>query len=92
MLTLVAALAPTFGLLVAARGLAGAALAGVMAVAMGHVAEEIHPRGPAVAMGHVAEEIHPRGLVGATGLDVAGNSLGGVSGRLVTSGAADLGG
>lgn len=75
-LTMVAAAAPTFGLLVAARGLAGAALAGVVAV----------------AMGHVAAEVHPSGLAGAMGLYVAGNSLGGVSGRLVTSAAADLGG
>ncbi len=75
-LTIVAAVAPTFGLLVAARGLAGAALAGVVAV----------------AMGHVAAEVHPSGLAGAMGLYVAGNTLGGVSGRLVTSAAADLGG
>ncbi len=73
-LSLLAAVAPTFGLLVAARGLTGAALAGVVAV----------------AMGHVAAEVHPSGLAGAMGLYVAGNSLGGVSGRLVTSGATDL--
>ncbi len=75
-LTFLASAAPTFALLVAARGLAGAALAGVVAV----------------AMGHVAAEVHPSGLAGAMGLYVAGNTLGGVSGRLVTSTAADLGG
>ncbi len=41
-------------------------------------------------MGHVAAEVHPSGLAGAMGLYVAGNSLGGVSGRLVTSGVTDL--
>lgn len=43
----------------------------------------------AVAMGHVAAEVHPSGLAGAMGLYVAGNSLGGVAGRLVTAGVAD---
>ena len=72
--TLLAAAAPTYAVLVALRGLTGAALAGVIAV----------------AMGHVAAEVHPSGLAGAMGLYVAGNTLGGVSGRLVTSGVADL--
>ncbi len=75
-LTLLAAAAPSFATLVALRGLTGAALAGVVAV----------------AMGHVAAEVHPSGLAGAMGLYVAGNTLGGVSGRLVASAAADLGG
>ena len=74
LLTLLAAAAPTFPLLVVLRGLGGAALACAVAVAMGHVAAEVHPRGLAAAMG----------------LYVAGNSLGGVGGRLVTAGLADL--
>ena len=74
LLTFLAALAPTFPLLVALRGLGGAALACAVAVAMGHVAAEVHPRGLAAAMG----------------LYVAGNSLGGVGGRLVTAGLTDL--
>jgi YNFM family putative membrane transporter len=74
LLTLLAAVAPTFPLLVVLRGLGGAALACAVAVAMGHVAAEVHPRGLAAAMG----------------LYVAGNSLGGVGGRLVTAGLTDL--
>lgn len=73
-LTGLVALAPTYPLLVGLRGLTGAALAGVVAV----------------AMGHVAAEVHPSGLAGAMGLYVAGNSVGGVSGRLVTAASADL--
>ena len=74
MLTLLAAAAPTYAVLVVLRALTGAALAGVVAV----------------AMGHVAAEVHPSGLAGAMGLYVAGNTLGGVSGRLVTAASADL--
>ena len=74
LLTLAAAAAPSFPVLVALRGVSGAALACAIAVAMGHVAAEVHPRGLAAAMG----------------LYVAGNSLGAVGGRLVTSGLGDL--
>lgn len=75
-LTVVAALAPGFALLVVLRVLTGVALAAVVGV----------------AMGHVGAEVHPSGLASAMGLYVAGNSLGGVSGRLVTSGVSDLAG
>jgi YNFM family putative membrane transporter len=74
LLTALAAVAPTFGVLVGLRVLAGAALAGVVAV----------------AMGHVGSEMHPAGLGSAMGLYVAGNSLGGVSGRLLGAAVADL--
>jgi YNFM family putative membrane transporter len=74
LLSALAAAAPTFGLLVTARALSGAALAGAVAVAMGHVGSEMHPSGVGSAMG----------------LYVAGNSLGGVSGRLLTAAVADL--
>ena len=53
--------APTFGDRSALRALAGAVLAGVVAV----------------AMGHVGSEVAPERLGSAMGLDVAGNSLGG---------------
>jgi YNFM family putative membrane transporter len=69
LLTLLGPLAPTFGVLLGLRALTGAALAAVVGVAMGHVAAEVHPRGLATAMG----------------VYVAGNSLGGVSGRLLAS-------
>ena len=76
LLTALAAVAPTYDVLLGLRLLAGVALAGVVAV----------------AMGHVAAEVHPRGLGAAMGLYVAGNSLGGVGGRLVTSTVVDLAG
>lgn len=74
-LALACSVAPTLGVLVTLRGLLGLVLAGVVAV----------------AMGHVGAEVHPSGIGGAMGLYVAGNSLGGVGGRLVTAGVADLG-
>ncbi|WP_069814677.1 MFS transporter [Streptomyces sp. TP-A0874] len=60
--------APALGWLVALRALQGLALAGV----------------PASAMAYLAEEVRTRALVGAVGLFVAGNSIGGMSGRVLT--------
>ncbi|MEW2632151.1 MFS transporter [Streptomyces sp. NPDC048389] len=60
--------APNVESLVALRAVQGAALAGV----------------PASAMAFLAEEVRPKALVGAIGLFVAGNSIGGMSGRIVT--------
>ncbi|MFJ4468779.1 MFS transporter [Streptomyces sp. NPDC089424] len=54
--------------LVALRAVQGAALAGV----------------PAVATAYLAEEVRPKALVTAIGLFVAGNSVGGMSGRVIT--------
>ncbi|RLV56554.1 MFS transporter [Aeromicrobium phragmitis] len=65
---------PTFELLIVARGILGLALAGLVGV----------------AMGHVGAEVHPAGLGQAMGLYVAGNSIGGVFGRLVTSGVSEF--
>lgn len=73
LLTGLAAVAPSFGTLVLLRGLTGVVLAGVVAV----------------AMGHVGAEVEPRGLGSAMGLYVAGNSLGGVGGRVLASLVAD---
>ncbi|WP_189892879.1 MFS transporter [Streptomyces xantholiticus] len=61
-------LAPNVESLVALRALQGAALAGL----------------PASAMAFLAEEVRPKALVGAIGLFVAGNSIGGMSGRIVS--------
>ncbi|MEU7565226.1 MFS transporter [Streptomyces fradiae] len=66
--------APSLEWLVALRAVQGAALAGV----------------PASAMAYLAEEVRPRALVAAIGLFVAGNSIGGMSGRIVTGWAAQL--
>ncbi|ROR92018.1 YNFM family putative membrane transporter [Nocardioides aurantiacus] len=75
LLTALVAVAPGFASLVVLRVLTGLALALVVGV----------------AMGHVGSEVHPAGLGSAMGLYVAGNSLGGVLGRLVTAGVSDLG-
>ncbi|MET9954619.1 MFS transporter [Streptomyces sp. NPDC006339] len=61
-------LAPNLESLVALRAVQGAALAGV----------------PASAMAFLAEEVRPKALIAAIGLFVAGNSIGGMSGRIVT--------
>ncbi|MER5522206.1 MFS transporter [Streptomyces sp. NPDC002763] len=60
--------APSLGVLVVLRGIQGAALAGL----------------PASAQAYLAEEVRPRALVTAIGLFVAGNSVGGMSGRVIT--------
>ncbi len=66
--------APSLEWLVVLRAVQGAALAGV----------------PASAMAYLAEEVRPKALVAAIGLFVAGNSIGGMSGRIVTGWAAQL--
>ncbi len=70
------ALAPNWQTLLALRGLQGIALAGLPAVAMAYLREEVH------------EDSHAR----ASGLYVAGTAVGGMTGRLVAGGLADLGG
>ncbi|MFI9824657.1 MFS transporter [Streptomyces sp. NPDC052013] len=65
---LVVPFAPSLGWLVALRALQGAALAGL----------------PASATAYLAEEVRPKALVTAIGLFVAGNSVGGMSGRVIT--------
>ncbi len=66
--------APSLEWLVVLRAVQGAALAGV----------------PASAMAYLAEEVRPKALVAAIGLFVAGNSIGGMSGRIVTGWASQL--
>ncbi|MEU0389656.1 MFS transporter [Streptomyces chartreusis] len=60
--------APSLGVLVVLRALQGAALAGL----------------PASATAYLAEEVSSKALVTAIGLFVAGNSVGGMSGRVIT--------
>ncbi|MFC4492761.1 MFS transporter [Streptomyces ovatisporus] len=67
-LALAVPFAPDLGTLIALRTLQGAAVAGV----------------PASAMAFLADEVRGKYLVGATGLFVAGNSVGGMSGRVLT--------
>ncbi len=47
---------------------------------------------PAVAVAYLAEEIHPEYLARVTGMHIAGNTVGGMSGRLVAGAVADVGG
>ncbi|WP_314411069.1 MFS transporter [Streptomyces kroppenstedtii] len=60
--------APSVGWLIALRAVQGAALAGL----------------PASATAYLAEEVRPKALITAIGLFVAGNSVGGMSGRIIT--------
>jgi YNFM family putative membrane transporter len=60
--------APNLTTLVALRAVQGVALAGL----------------PATAMAYLAEEIHPKAVASAIGIYVAGNSIGGMSGRILT--------
>ncbi|HMM33963.1 MAG TPA: MFS transporter [Thermoanaerobaculia bacterium] len=66
-LALAVPFAPSFPLLVAVRGLQGLALAGV----------------PAVAMAYLSEEVAPRRSGAAMGLFIAGNAVGGMVGRIL---------
>lgn len=70
------AFAPNWPTLLALRGIQGVAMAGLPAVAMAYLREEVH------------ESRHAR----ASGLYVAGTAVGGMTGRLVAGGLADLGG
>ena len=68
LLTIACAFAPNWTTLLVIRALTGVALAGV----------------PAIAMAYLAEEVHPRDLGGAMGLYIAGNAYGGMAGRVLT--------
>lgn len=67
-------LAPTWPLLLALRALQGLALAGL----------------PAVAMAYLSEEVVAGAQARAAGVYIAGTALGGMSGRLATSALTDL--
>lgn len=74
LLTLVTAIIPSWHGLLLARALFGVTLAGL----------------PAVAMAYLGEEMHPAALDRAMGLYVAGAAMGGMAGRLVTGVAVDF--
>ncbi|MTD13077.1 MFS transporter [Nakamurella sp. YIM 132087] len=67
-------LSPTFPVLLIGRALQGIALAGV----------------PAVAMAYLAEEVHGTTLGAAMGRYIAGNTIGGLLGRLIPGSVLDL--
>ena len=73
-LTVACSLAPNWTTLLVLRTLTGVALAGV----------------PAVAMAYLAEEVHPSDLGAAMGLYIAGNAYGGMIGRVLTGVLVDL--
>ncbi len=73
-LTLAAAIVPGWSGLLVLRFMTGVALAGV----------------PAVAMAYVAEEVDAGSVGAAMGLYIAGSALGGMAGRLVVSIVADV--
>ncbi len=66
--TLACAIMPSWNLILVIRALEGLLLGGV----------------PAVAMAYLSEEIDPKGIGAAMGLYIAGNALGGMSGRVFT--------
>ncbi|WP_292909901.1 MFS transporter [Niveispirillum sp.] len=68
LLTVVTAVIPSWHGLLLARALFGVTLAGL----------------PAVAMAYLGEEMHPTALDRAMGLYIAGSAMGGMAGRLVT--------
>ena len=74
LLTTLAAVAPGWWALIALRVLTGLALAGV----------------PAVAMAYVSEEVDAGSVGAAMGLYIAGSALGGMGGRLLASLLADV--
>jgi YNFM family putative membrane transporter len=75
-LALVIPFAPGLTTLVVLRALQGVALAGL----------------PATAMAYLAEEVHPKAVASAIGLYVAGNSIGGMSSRVLTGAVAQYAG
>jgi MFS transporter, YNFM family, putative membrane transport protein len=74
--TLAASFSPDWTTLVALRALTGLALSGV----------------PAVAMAYLVEEMDRSAIGLAMGLYIAGNTLGGMGGRLASAAIADVGG
>jgi YNFM family putative membrane transporter len=69
LLMMASAFAPDFGSLLVMRALLGIVLAGL----------------PAVGMAYLSEEVEPGSLGRALGLYIAGNALGGMSGRLLAA-------
>jgi YNFM family putative membrane transporter len=75
-LSLLIAVSPNFTVLLVLRGLQGLTLAGIQAV----------------ALSYLAEEVHRDSLGFATGLYVAGNAFGGMAGRLLAAFVDDVAG
>jgi len=76
LLQIAVAFSPNFTVMLAIRALQGVAVAGL----------------PAVAMAYLAEEVHRGSLGFAVGLYIGGNSIGGMAGRVITGLVTDIGG
>lgn len=74
--TLLVALAPSFGVLVAARGLQGLCMPGLLVVGAPYVVEELVPRIGARAMGWYVGALVLGGLVGRVGVALASGLVG----------------
>lgn len=73
-ITILSAFATRWNVYLAARALAGIAFAGL----------------PAISMAYLSEEVHPNSIGLAMGLAIGGNGLGGMVGRLLASFLADV--
>ena len=73
-LTIAAAVSPNFWVLLVVRALEGLVLAGL----------------PAIAMTYLGEEVHPHNLGAAMGMYIGGNAIGGMLGRIATGLLTDL--
>ncbi|ULT57472.1 MFS transporter [Neobacillus drentensis] len=74
LIVLFTAFSPTFSSLLGFRILQGMVLAGL----------------PAIAMAYLGEEVEPRSLGIAMGIYISGNSIGGMAGRIITGSITDL--
>lgn len=74
--TLLVAFAPSFGVLVAARGLQGLCMPGLLVVGAPYVVEELVPRVGARAMGWYVGALVLGGLVGRVGVALAAGVMG----------------
>ncbi|GEK33144.1 MFS transporter [Kurthia sibirica] len=74
LLTIAIAFAPSFGVLLTLRVIQGALFAGL----------------PAIAMAYLGEEIEPTSLGIAMGLYISGNSIGGLAGRVIMGSVSDV--
>ncbi|QBD78613.1 MFS transporter [Ktedonosporobacter rubrisoli] len=73
-LTVISAFSPSFAVLLICRALEGIVLAGL----------------PAIAMAYLGEEVEPRHLGSAMGVYIGGNAIGGMMGRVATGIITDL--
>ncbi|WHY78175.1 MFS transporter [Neobacillus sp. WH10] len=74
LIVILTAFSPTFGSLISFRILQGIVLAGL----------------PAIAMAYLSEEVDPKSLGIAMGIYISGNSIGGMAGRIITGSVTDF--